>query len=94
MKAYEDERRRATNRIDESDLSTPQGRLHELDILTRRRILTPSWKIGAVFRRHLEQRVTADRLERHERRTAPDEVIHRRVDGQTIIQRRQWRARE
>lgn len=43
---------------------------------------------GTAFREQLERRITADAERRHAISTAPDEVIHRRVDGQTVIGRR------
>lgn len=43
---------------------------------------------GKAFREQLERRITADAERRHAISTAPDEVIHRRVDGQTVIGRR------
>jgi hypothetical protein len=43
---------------------------------------------GRAFRERMERRITADQERRHAERTAPPEVVHRRVNGQTIIAQR------
>jgi len=40
------------------------------------------------FRVKLEQQITQRMHEEYELRTAPPEVIHRRVDGRTVLNRR------
>lgn len=43
---------------------------------------------GRLFRAELERRITANEIRKHEERTAPDEVTHKRVAGVTVISRR------
>lgn len=47
-----------------------------------------TWTFGDDFRRSLERKITANEVRKHEERTAPEEVMHRRVAGKTVISRR------
>lgn len=51
---------------------------------------TPKHAEGEAFRRQLERRITQHAIEQAHLNTADDHVLHRRLNGRTVIQRRFW----